>query len=280
MQCNQCKHDVSPHFVSCPHCEAFLDYPNVRVAREPDEKQGLDQRYQAARDDVRTRSCESVLDRFEDAVRLSKAVICRRWGLLIKISEHGNELFKTYYQQLDHGDRLPQDSYFDRARLAVDSTFFPYYHNLMNFAALSLDGAGPASYGECSFVFREEAISHRTTVFEENTLVFCRNHSVQVGESPPAGYRAVWKDRQRLAAAKLHRRIDDQTEADSFPAILLQQTGGTDTDEFIEVHIYGRLDLTAVERFRAPKPKRKEDQVLAKRLTRKLREAGAEVENI
>lgn len=177
-------------------------------------------------------------------------------------------------------NRLPQDSYFDRARLAVDSTFFPYYHANINFGALSLDGQGPASYGECSLVFREEAISHRTTVFEENTLVFCENHKIPVGQQPPAGYRAVWENRHRVAAAKLYGEIDDRTETDEFPAILLKQKGGTDTDEFIEAHIYGKLDMMAVERFIAPKPKRKEDQILAKRFKRKLREAGVDIENI
>jgi len=262
-----------------PHCEAFLGYPNVRAAQEPAEKKKLDQRYLTARNDAKSRSCEPVLDQFEDAVCQSQAVISRRWGVLTKISEHSNDLFKTYYQQLTDQDRLPQDSYFDRARLAVDATFFPYYHEHTNFAALSLDGTGPASYGECSFVFRKDAISHRTTVFEENTLVFCEKHSILVGQTPPAGYRTVWEDRHRLAAAKLHDEIDDQTEPDSFPGTLLKQKGGTDSDEFIEVHIYGKLDLTAVERFIAPKPRRKDDEVLARRLKRKLRDAGAKIEN-
>ncbi|MEK6234539.1 MAG: hypothetical protein N2C14_07490, partial [Planctomycetales bacterium] len=69
-------------------------------------------------------------------------------------------------------------------------------------------------------------------------------------------------------------------EPKQFPDILLTQRGGTDKDEFLEVHIYGTLDLTAVERFLGPKPGRKEDQALAKRLKRKLRDAGAKVEEI
>ena len=226
------------------------------------------------------RSWEPILDQFENAVRQSKAVICRRWGVVTKVSEHGDDLFKTYYRQLADEDRLPQDSYFDRARLAIDTTFFPYYHEDINFAALSLDGAGPASYGECSFVFREDVISHRTTVFEENTLAFCEKHTIRVGQTPPAGYRAVWADRHRLSAAKLRGKIDDQTKSDRFPGILLKQKGATGDEEFIEAHIYGKLDLTAVERFKAPQPKRKDDQVLAQRLKRKLRAAGAKIENI
>jgi hypothetical protein len=259
---------------------AFLGYPNVRAAQEPDEKTKLDQRFQVAHDDVKMRSCEPVLDQFEDAVSQSKAVICRPWGVLTKLSENGNELFMTFYRQLKVRDRLPEDSYFDRARLAVDSTFFPYYHEQINFAALSLNGTGPTGYGECSLVFREDAISHRTTVFEENILVFCEKHVIPTGQKPPAGYRAVWEDRHRLAAAKLYGEIDDQTEPNSFSAIILKQKGGTAKDEFMEAHIYGTLDLLAVERFIAPKPKRKADQVLANRFKRKLREAGAKIENV
>ena len=280
MECNQCKKDVARHLMKCPHCEAFLGYPNVRAAQEPDEKQALDRRYRAVHDDAKNRSCKPVLDQFEVSVRLSKAVVCRRWGVLTKISERDNDLFKTYYKQLADQDRLPQDSYYDRARLAIDATFFPYYFEMTNFAALSLDGKGPSSYGECSFVFRENAISHRMTVFEENTLVFCEKHPIQVGQTPPLGYRAVWNDRHRLAAAKLHMEIDNHTKPAKFPAIILKQNGDTNTDEFIEAHIYGNLDMAAVERFIAPKPTRKDDQVLARRLKRKLRQAGAAIENI
>ena len=280
MQCPQCHNDVPPHLTICPRCQTPLGFPNVRAAQQSDEKKELDRRYRVARDDAKARSCETVLAQFEDAVRQSQAVICRRWGVLTKISEPGNDLFKTFYQQLDAKERLPEDSYLDRARLAVDTTFFPYYHEHIHFAALSLDGRGPTSYGECSFVFREDVISHRTTVFEENTLAFCEKHTIRVGQTPPAGYRAVWGDRHRLATVKLQGELDDQTKSDRFPGILLKQKGATGDEEFIEAHIYGKLDLTAVERFIAPKPKRKDDQVLAQRLKRKLRAAGAKIENI
>ena len=280
MQCPQCRSEIAPHWRNCPHCEEFLGFPNVRAAGAPGEKAELDRRYASARGDARHRNCEAVLAAFENDVKQSKAVICRRWGVLNKISERGNDLFKTYYKQLSAGDRLPQDSQFDRVRQAVDATFFPYYFEEINFAALSLDGRGPESYGECSFTFRDEAISHRTTVFEENTLVFCEKHTIPVGQSPPAGYRAVWSERHQSAAAKLHRKVTDRTVPNDFSRILLTQNGATNTDEFTEAHIYGRLDLTAVEQFLAPKPQTTDDRILARRLKRKLREAGADVRTI
>ena len=125
--------------------------------------------------------------------------------------------------------------------------------------------------------FRDDSIAHRTTVFEENTLVFCRKQPFPTGQRPPAGYRAVWGQRHRLAAAKLAGQIGPQTSPADFPAILTQPKGATDTDEFIEAHVYGRLDLTSVEVFDAHKPKSTDDQVLAKRARRKLENSGAKV---
>jgi hypothetical protein len=278
MLCPKCQQDVAPHYVACPHCDFHLGFPNVREATAQAECDQLDRRYGAARDDARQRNCETVLAGFEDAVRQSHAVICRRWGTLTSISERGNQLFSTYYRQVDAGDRQPQDNEYDRARLAVDATFFPYFHKLVHFAALSLDGLGPSGYGECSFVLRERAVAHKSSVFEKNTLVFCRGHVIPVGQRPPAGYRAAWSERHRLAAAKLGSEISAQTTSADFPAILLKQKGAPDTDEFIEVHVYGTLDLTSVERFRAPKPKLPEDVVLARRLLRRLKECGIQVE--
>lgn len=280
MKCSQCNSEISPHFVNGPHCDAHQGFPNVRRASAADESAALGSRYDAAKADAQLRSCESQLQQFENAVAKSNAVLCMRWGVVLKAFDRENALFKTFYQQVSAGDRFPADSYFDQARLSVDATFFPYYHEHTHFAALSLDGSGPASYGECNFVFEDAAISHRTTVFEDNTLVFCKKNVIPVGQSPPKGYSASWDNRSKLAAAKHHGEINDKTHENQFPAILLKQKGGTDADEFIEVHIYGTLALTAVERFRAPKPKLRDDKVFALRLQRKMREKGITVETI
>jgi hypothetical protein len=250
----------------------------VRRAAAADELAALNARYNAARDDAVRRVCEPQVQLFESAVAKSEAVLCLRWGTVLKAFDRDNALFKTYYEQVHTGKRLPDDSYFDQARVKVDAAFFPYYHEKTHFAALSLDGFGPSSYGECNFVFREAAISHRATVFEENTLAFCEKHPFPTGQTPPKGFSATWSDRGRLAVAKHHGEINDQTPQSQFSAILVKQKGDTSTDEFIEVHIYGTLDLAAVARFRAPKPKVKDDQVFARRLQRKFREQGITVE--
>jgi hypothetical protein len=278
MQCPQCLVDISPHFVNCPHCEAPLGFPNVRAACTAVERSALDARYNTARQHAQINGSSAVLDAFEASVKNSKAVICYRWGTVFNITESGSELFKTFYRQLDDGNRLPEDNEFDQARQSIDANLFPYYFGLIHFAALTLDKSGPQSYGECAFIFREKSISHRTSVFEENTLVFCKKNAVPAGQSPPPGFRASWDDRHRLAAAKLHQEIGPTTPPVDFAGIFLKQKGGRAADEFIEAHVYGMLDVKAVERFVAPKPTNKADQTLASRFKRKLKSAGAEID--
>lgn len=276
MQCPQCASQIDPYIVTCPHCMAHVGFPNVRAASNPDERQALAQRVAVARDDANRRGCEQQLRDFHATVANdSRAVINRRWGTLAGLAAANSSVFKTFYEMVNLNERRPQDNGADRARKSVDATFFPYYEDQIHFAALSLSGQGPASYGECSLVLHNTAIAHRASVFEENTLVFCRKHVIAVGQSPPCGYRATWLDRADLAIAKLHAEIQPGTVTDNFDDILLKQKGGTDQDEFLEVHVYGTLTFNNVERFRWPTPKIDDDRVLCKRFERAITGAGA-----
>ena len=279
MKCPQCDREIARHLTACSECGCQLGFPNVRQAERTEEKDALSARYDAACAEMQARGCDPIRTEFEQAVRLeSRPVICRRWGTIGSITEHPNQLFRRYYEQVEAGDRQPQDNVFDIARQAVDATFFPYFFQSVNFAALSLNRHGPHSYGECHFTFAERAVSHRTTVFEENTLVFCQRHRVVVGDPPPGGYLSTWDDRARLAVAKLGLRLTNLTTSADFANILVVQTGKTDSDEFLECHIFGRLSISNVESCRVAKPKSKEDKVLALRAKRKLRDAGVTVE--
>lgn len=232
-------------------------------------------RYDAACVELQSRGCDRIRVEFEQTVqRESRPVICRRWATIASITEGSDQLFRNYYEMVEAGERQPQDNGFDIARQAVDATFFPYFFQSVNFAALSLNRRGPHSYGDCNFTFRERAISHRTTVFEENTLVFCGKHKVVVGHAPPIGFLSTWGERARLAVAKLGSQLTNLTTPADFADILLVQAGKTDSDEFLECHLFGRLSISSVESFWGTKPKSKEDKVLAARAKRKLREAG------
>lgn len=279
MICPQCGQVSAEHLTACSECGFQLGFPNVRQAERADEKSALSGRYQAACQDLQSRGLDAIRVQFEQAVETdSRPVICRKWGTIATLAERTDHLFRTYYELVDAGVRQPQDNWFDTARLAVDATFFPYFYKNVNFAALSLNRRGPRSYGDCHFTFSPRAVSHRTTVFEENTLVFCQKHRVVIGNPPPRGYLATWSDRARLAISKLGSKLTNLTTPAGFSDILEVQTDKTDTDEFLECHIFGQLSITNVESFWAEKPKSKEDKVLAARAKRKLRNAGVTVE--
>ena len=157
----------------------------------------------------------------------------------------------------------------------MDGTLFPHYHKHICFAALSLNHHGPSKYGDYTIVLKEKMILQRATVFEGNSVSFCQKHRIVVGDSIPAGYRAEWPMRDKLAMAKLHDKIDGGTRPEQYPGILLHD--GPDPD-FIEVHIWGTIHRSAIERVIGPKPKRGTDRVLLNSLERKLKEVGAVLE--
>ena len=276
--CPHCRNSVPYHANSCPVCGTDVGYPNVRAAETPQEREALDRRYVDARTDASARHSALVLDMFEGAVFRSKAVLCRNWGVVNTLVSDDNELYATFHQRVWGESLLPSLNRFDQARAAVDAMFFPQYFEHIRFAALSLDDRGPGAYGACSIVLKELTISKRASVFEENTFLFCQKRGLVVGSQPPCGYRASWRERHRLAVAKLHRNLNATTRPDAFARILLMQTADTGKDDFIEVHIYGPLHRKSIERIIGPPPNSEEDEILVRSIRRKLAEVGAAIE--
>jgi len=233
-----------------------LECPNVRAAKQEIEKIAVSERYKNALRHAGSHSYSEVLLRFQEALRFSKAVICRSLSDVKKLVSSDNELYATFYYLVGAGARRPEKTATDRERLVADSLLFPYYGNDIRFAALSLDGTGVADYGPCSMVLRNLAINERATVFEENSLEFCHSRRLGVGTPVPPGYRAVWEERDLLGCAKLVARLSPLTPDSSFPEIL---KSGKD---FIEVHVFGPLHRGSLERIVTKRPSKREDGVL------------------
>ena len=233
----------------------------------------LDQRCEDAKISTRSRSCEDVLVAFGEAVKSSKAVINKKeLGVVLSLAKSDNELYALFYKAVDAGSRLPEDNVYDGSRGAIDSTVFPYYHNEMCFAALSLDGRGVEKFGSYAMVLKEDIIKHRANVFEENSWKFIRRHRIVPGDPMPPGYRAVWDRRHDLAKAKLHSELTVSTKTKDFAGILLKQN--IDDSGFIEVHIYGSFTRRGLERVRGPQPKKSSDRVLWRSLEKTLKTIG------
>jgi len=168
-------------------------------------------------------------------------VICRSISETKELVSSDNKLYASFYQLVGAGARRPEKGIIDKERLLADDLLFPGYRDQIRFAALSLDGIGVTDYGSCSLVLKNLAIRDRATVFEENSLEFCRTRGLGVGNPVPPGHRAVWEERELLGCVKLFARLNSATLDSSFPNIL---KAGKD---FIEVHIYGSLHRRSLE---------------------------------
>lgn len=251
--CDYCGHEVPLSWNHCPHCARPGLFPNVRATQVPAEQEALERRYQAALQDASSRGAEAEVGKFEAAAASSKAVRALPMRELDRLASSDKELFPTFYGLLGAEVRLPHGNQWDLLRRIADEALFPGYREEIRFAALSLDGTGLSSYGECSFVFRDDMIAHRASMFEENSTAFLKRHAYD----PPMGHRATWTERGKLCVAKLAGRIGPGTPEAQFPGILLRAGAASEDDDFVEVHIWGPMSLRTVERILMPVTRRK-----------------------
>jgi hypothetical protein len=274
MECPLCHNDVRPNERHCPVCDADAGYPNVRAANQPAERAALDQRVLIAGEYCNRQG--AVLERFMAAVLQSRPVICRSLHQVLLLVSSDNELYSSFYGQRRAGSRRPEDSVVERERLVADNLLFPHYHEDIRFAALSLTNEGVRYYGDCSIVFNEFAIASRTTVFEQNSFEFCKEHKLGVDTPVPPGHRAVWGDRNKLAGAKLYQQLSSDSNQVTFRRLLISNGESAGAD-FVEVHIYGSLHRRSIARITVPEPNNAADEALTLELERRAREVDAEV---
>ena len=267
---DECSAEVPPHKRNCVVCGADAGCPNVRAASEFIEVRALAFRFERARTHAKSVGAEQLFSEFCNAVRSSKAVVSLPLSRINELVSSDNSLYETFYQGVEADRRLPEINEWDSIRQSVDALVFPHYFKEIRFGALTLDGRGVAKYGGLSIVLRDVAIRNRTSVFEENTIEFVKRH-VAKGSAIPAGYRAVWDARHRLAAAKIAPEFCSSTKKEDFPSLLL------DGDDFVEVHIFGPIHRRAIERLTGKRPKQRSDRVLLKSIERKVKEVGAQV---
>ena len=271
--CELCGGEVPLSWERCPHCARPGLFPNVRAAQVPAEREALHRRYSAVVQDAELRGAQQAVEAFEMAARGTKAVMARSFRELDRLSSSTRELFSTYYNLVRGETRLPDGNEWDELRAVADEKLFPGYREHVRFAALSLDGAGLPHYGDCSFVFRESMIAHRTSVYDENSALFLKRHTF----APPPGHRATWEERAKLAVAKHGEEIDATTSPEQFAGMLLGPGATPEEDRFIEAHIWGPMSLRTVERILLTKP-RKGQRSARKAIQDRLKGVGLSLE--
>ena len=268
---SDCSAEIPAHVRFCVVCGTDVGCPNVRAASDVEEVQALDERVEKAHAHAKSVGAGEVLESFFKAVKSSKAVVSLPLGRIKELVTSDNSLYGTFYQGVEADMRLPEGNEWDSIRQSVDALVFPYYFEEIRFGALTLDGIGVSKYGNLSIVLIDSAIRNRSTVFEENTIEFVRSHKL-IGDVIPPGYRAVWDSRDKLATAKLAKKIRSSTTNEEFPKLLL------DGDDYIEVHIYGPIHRRAIEKLTGTRPTNRYDRVIFESIEHKMREVDAEVE--
>lgn len=281
--CPSCGREIAFHVSRCNFCFGDVGFPNVRKARSQAELDALDARYQEAKSDAEQRGV-TVFETFENEVaERSRAVICRSFNDLATWLKPG-AVYQSFHNLVASGARTAQDNEYDRVRKAVDELLFPQYCEDIVFGALTLDGHGIPYYGEFSVVVRTDALANRATVFEENSLGFMRSHDVKVGAELPAGYRADWAARGKLAVTKVALRLTPETLPENFPGILLSPAdaaAATPDGDFVEVHVFGGISNTAIDKILvngSAFPLLPELKAVLGDLVRKANDAGAAIE--
>ncbi len=244
--CESCGHSFLISLDRCPHCGRPGLFPNVRLASQNEEREALRRRYEAAAESAKQRDCGSVLQSLETATTQASAVIARDHLEILRLSSSEDQLYSTYYQQIEAGVRLPAGDKWDVLREFADTMLFgARYRREVHHGALSLDEVGVTGYGDVSVVLAEEMISHRASLLEENSVIFQQN-KVSDPNDVPAGYRARWKDRSLLCAAKLAGRLKPETDEKMFSELLLKQGTSKEEDEFVEVHVGGPISARSL----------------------------------
>jgi hypothetical protein len=274
--CPECKNEIPQPAERCPHCGRPGVFWNVIAAEEAAERAALNRRYQAAKADAVSRSADSNLRDFENAIAQSKAVIARSEIEVSRLASSNKQLYATYYELTEGGITLPAGDEWYLLRELADTLLFWKSKKHIRFGALSLDGVGPANYGACSLVLRDKMISHRSSVFEENSAVFMERREIKIAREPsvPKGYKAIWGERAKLCVAKLANKIDSKTSSDKYSGILLKQGATSEDHEFVEVHIFGPMTVLTMEQVIVTAPKRNQRATILKAIKFKLAKHG------
>ncbi len=279
--CPHCGNSIPLSEVRCPHCAQPGSFPNVRVARDPIERDALEKRYQNAVANAVSRGCGDVLEDFENIIGKTQAVINRRLGVVQRLASSDNEVYATYYQLSESGIQIPSGDKWDLLRRLADDAILPGYKEDIRFGALSLDGHGIYYYGECSIVLRDNMIAHRASVFEENSVMFLKHHDIKCSDvdNLPKGYRGIWDERGKGCVAKLADKISAGTNSNEYALLLLRNGRIPEEDIFVEVHIWGPITRRTFEKVILKQPKRKgAPRVILKALNKTLSEANVGLE--
>lgn len=211
------------------------------------ERARLLERSDAAKATAARQGCKSVLEAFEFSARQSHAVVNVYAAFAHQLLTRHDALYAAYESLVAGRARRSAAVEDDRDRRAVGAKLYGQGATEIVYAALSLDGRGLTSYGPVSLQLRDVAIEDRATVLDENSYRFAGRPGVSLLGPLPRGHLSVWYDREELIIAKLAPLLARDMTAGDFVRLVMRSEGNRQTDEFLEVHIWGGFDRKALD---------------------------------
>lgn len=218
----------------CPHCASPSLYPNVDQVGATEQRAALQLRYDEARKRSSVAGTLALVEELERRALESEACKTLPASELVALASSDTRVGATYYQQISGGCRIPDSDEWDKLRRIADAAVHRSYGTSIHFAALSTAHRWLSNYGDGAVFFKEGMISHRATVFEENTAIWASRCTG--GLEVPLGVQSLWEERHKLVVAKLADQVAGGVDLD---ALILSSGTTTGTDSFLEVHIFG-----------------------------------------
>lgn len=246
--CKICSSRILDTEERCATCSWDAGPPNVRMAESKEEREALEERYVRAIEKSKAEGAELAVASFDNNMKKTCAVINVDLEFLHQFITNDKLIYTSYSLAVEGQARRPAEGRNDRDRETIGAMLLGHLSKEIRYAALSLDGTGPKSYGgPYSIRLREVAILNRVTLLEDNSYAFIAKHNIRPRQDFPLGYTSTWEARHKLAVAKLSGRISPKTTERDHPKILLFSEGDRATDDFIEVLIFRGFDNKAVE---------------------------------
>lgn len=254
--CEKCGH---PNDINNSHCNdcgnQLRGTVNTRRASIKSEVEELDKRYDDAINYLRLNGLSDEANVLIDEVNSKgKAVINTKieflWEWLVK----GSGSYNGYRRLRINNSRPKADFENDVKRALHDSILFGS-ENDMVYSALSIDEQGLISYGEATLILRIPSIENRTSALETNSYFFIEEASKKgwtINNPLPPGFMSTWFTKYKLSLSKLAKKLKKGIKKDEMARLILTSYGNRSNDEFIELHIFGKIVNTTLEKIKIP----------------------------
>lgn len=224
---------------------------NVNLYSDPYFREGLEERYSEA-----ISAADSVGE--SDGLMAFEQTICDEGQAIINIDLESlcdlinqKQDYLPYRMAVEQGKRGKKLFLHDRDRCLVEDSFYGIDGGKIVYAALALDDNGLMSYGKQTIVLKTKNIAQRTTIFERDTY-FLFDDFVAWGWKVrgwiPIGHSGIWEDRGRLAVCKHGAELTASHPKSDFAALILQPGTAYVGDEFLELHIFNKVNPVVFNR--------------------------------